>query len=239
MSKRSLLSRLFISGVDGNVMWTGVAMANGLIIINLTFFRWFFTGVFEISILEFVLGVTPFLILARPGQKALMNSGIGSFASRYLRKGTEEVSDGDKTTPVKTQPVKTTQPRGGEPSTTNFTLREFGCKDGTPVPTKYYKNVQRLMDNLETIRAALGSKAISISSGYRTVSHNAQEGGSPKSQHLTASAADFKVAGVRASTVQRKVEQLMDAGQIDKGGIGTANTFTHYDIRGSKVKWSY
>lgn len=32
--------------------------------------------------------------------------------------------------------------------TRNFSLQEFDCKDGTPVPTEFYPNVKILADNL-------------------------------------------------------------------------------------------
>lgn len=59
------------------------------------------------------------------------------------------------------------------------------------------------------------------------------------SKHLTASAADFKVFNTKASQVQKMVEKLMDEGKIKAGGIGLGSSFTHYDIRGKKTKWTY
>lgn len=125
------------------------------------------------------------------------------------------------------------------PYTTNFTIDEFSCSDGTPVPVSYFKNLQTLMDNLEVIREAFGGKKITISSGYRTKAHNIKIGGAMGSKHLTASAADFKVFNTKASQVQKMVEKLMDEGKIKAGGIGLGSSFTHYDIRGKKTKWTY
>ena len=117
-----------------------------------------------------------------------------------------------------------------KPSSKHFKLEEFHCKDGTPVPEEYYENVQELMDNLEVIREHFGGiYPIRINSGYRTPSYNKSVGGAGKSQHLTASAADFRIS-ITPSIVQDTIEQLQKDGKIKKGGLGRYPTFTHYDI---------
>jgi len=61
--------------------------------------------------------------------------------------------------------------------TKHFKIKEFNCKDGTPVPPQYLSNAKKVADNLEVLRAALGGKPIIITSGYRTPEHNKRVGG--------------------------------------------------------------
>ena len=240
MNKRSLLSRLFISEIDGNVMWTGVAMANGLIIINLTFFRWYFTGVFEVSILEFVLGVTPFLILARPGQKALMNTKIGSFASRYLKKEDDaKVTTSAPKVATSASKVATSKPvKLQQVSGFPLTIDDLKCNDParTPVPQEYRKNAELLLKNVAVIWEAAGRGRIRATSGYRTPAWNKSEGGSKTSRHMQAMAIDMMIDGLTKVQLRNLIGDLMDQGRITPGGYysGNPKNFVHYDIGGVK-----
>jgi len=122
--------------------------------------------------------------------------------------------------------------------TANFSLDEFTCKDGAPVPPACLADAQALILCLERIRAALGAP-VRIVSGYRTPAYNERCGGSKKSQHLEAKAADITVAGVDPEVVHEKVLELIDAGEILEGGVGYyANRFVHYDIRGTRARWT-
>jgi|GEM_PF-744768 len=132
---------------------------------------------------------------------------------------------------------ETTTPTNGEPDSANFSISEFHSKDGTPVPVNLYPKIQKVMDNLEVLRANLGNSSITINSGYRSPQHNANEGGVPNSRHVQGEAADVKVAGYHPNTVQEKFHELIDEGKIDDGGVGRYNSFTHYDIRGWNARW--
>ncbi len=140
------------------------------------------------------------------------------------------------------------QVSGSGPSSSNFKLSEFvrvnnphyKSAGGDPLralPRELWPNLQKLMDNLEIIRAEIG-KSISINSGYRNEAHNKSIGGATNSQHKFAKAADMRVSGMTPREVAAVVERLMDSGKIAKGGIGLYGTFVHYDIRGTKVKWN-
>lgn len=122
------------------------------------------------------------------------------------------------------------------PQTKNFSLAEFACKDGTAVPTEYYGNVQRLMNNLQVLRDEIGLPII-VNSGYRTKKYNAKVKGKPKSSHIVARAADIKVIGMSAARVHQKIEQLIAEGKMEEGGLGSYGTFTHYDVRGYRSRW--
>ena len=123
---------------------------------------------------------------------------------------------------------------GNTPGTAHFKLSEFKCHNGTAVPVKYYDNLQRLMCLLEEIRTACGNVAIHIQSGYRTKEYNSNcSGASPRSQHLTASAADIKVKGMSPAAVYKLCDKLVGA----RGGVGKYKGFTHVDVRGYRARW--
>ena len=121
--------------------------------------------------------------------------------------------------------------------TQNFSLQEFNCKDGTPVPQKYMANATEVAQNLEILRSFLDKPILISGSGYRTKSHNKKVGGAPKSQHLTASAADISITGLQPMQIAEAIETLIEQGKMKQGGLGVYPTFVHYDIRGTKARW--
>lgn len=111
----------------------------------------------------------------------------------------------------------------------NFRVREFRCKDDTdPIFVD-----SDLVDILQKVRDHFG-KAVTITSAFRTASHNKKVGGARYSQHLYGKAADIKVSGVAPSVVADYVETLMPS----TGGIGRYSTFTHVDVRKAKSRWN-
>ena len=128
--------------------------------------------------------------------------------------------------------------------TKNFSLSEFAQRDPyRPVPTEYRQNVQRLAEQLQSLRDVVGR--IVITSSYRTLAHNASlPGSSSTSQHLTAKAADFVVPGVPQSEVYCTILRLIP-GSMEQGGLGWYGEKTmnrvphvHYDVRGFKRRWN-
>lgn len=111
----------------------------------------------------------------------------------------------------------------------NFRVREFRCQDGSDVV--FIES--DLVDILQKIRDHFG-KAVTITSAFRTASHNKKVGGATYSQHLYGKAADIKVSGVAANVVADFVETLMP----NTGGIGRYSTFTHVDVRKVKSRWN-
>lgn len=120
--------------------------------------------------------------------------------------------------------------------TTNFSLEEFKCKDGTYVPNNLLPNVLELAKNLQVLRDYIG-KPIVINSAYRTSLYNKKVGGANNSQHLVAKAGDLKVDGMTPKALAEAIELLIKEGKMKQGGIGVYKTFTHYDIRGVKARW--
>jgi uncharacterized protein YcbK (DUF882 family) len=124
--------------------------------------------------------------------------------------------------------------------TNNFDISEFDSKDGAKMPEEVRKNIMQLIAQLEVIRAACGSRPISITSGYRSPSHNASIPNAAKgSQHLYGKAADFLVAGQKPSDTVKVVKRLMDEGKIIPGGLAYERGFVHYDTRGHYATWKY
>ena len=120
--------------------------------------------------------------------------------------------------------------------TENFNLMEFASKDGADFPQEVIKNLYELAKNLEVIRAFY-NKPIKVNSGYRSPAHNKNVGGSPKSQHVQGKAADILIDGITPKELAQGIKVLIENGKISEGGIGVYDTFTHYDIRGTKARW--
>ena len=119
---------------------------------------------------------------------------------------------------------------GSRQITDHFRVYEFACSDGSDVVFVS----QALADILENVRVHFGA-AVTINSGYRTVSYNKQVSGSAsKSQHCNGLAADIRVEGVSPDRVADYAEQLLG----DHGGVGRYKTFTHIDTRSEKSRWN-
>ncbi len=80
----------------------------------------------------------------------------------------------------------------------HFSLEELAASevaaraglDNAPPPA-IIRNLSRLADGLELVRAALGNNAIHITSGYRSPKLNQMIGGSKNSMHMQGLAADI------------------------------------------------
>ncbi len=66
--------------------------------------------------------------------------------------------------------------------------------DNMPPPDKL-ANIRVAATGMEKVRALLGDKAISISSGFRCPELNAKVGGSPTSDHMEGFSVDFRCDG--------------------------------------------
>ena len=118
----------------------------------------------------------------------------------------------------------------------NFTFEEFNCKDGNKVPVQYYDNLFKVTKNMQVLRDYLGKK-VNVHSGYRSPTYNAKIGGVKNSFHKVALACDFSVDGVTPIQMRAIIEKLIAEGRMDKGGLGTYGTFTHYDAQGVNRRW--
>ena len=113
-----------------------------------------------------------------------------------------------------------------------------GRRGRDPVPRRYRKNVVKLCEALEVGRAAAGGKPWTILSGWRSPTYNrANKGRATLSQHLYGRAADIKVKGMTPAQVYWLLWDLIQAGEIPKGGLACYRTFVHYDTRGWNARW--
>ena len=120
---------------------------------------------------------------------------------------------------------------GGKKLSTNFTVKEFACKDGSDAVLV----APRLVMVLQSIRSHFGT-AVTINSGYRTPQYNTKVGGVAHSQHCYGTAADISVRGKTPAAVAAYARQLMP----DWGGVGVyaKKGFTHIDVREAKADWN-
>ena len=117
---------------------------------------------------------------------------------------------------------------GGKKLSTNFTVKEFACKDGSDAVLV----APRLVMVLQSIRSHFGVPVV-IHSAYRTPQYNAKVGGVAHSQHCYGTAADISVKGQPPAAVAAYARQLMP----DWGGVGIYSTFTHIDVRETRFDW--
>ena len=133
--------------------------------------------------------------------------------------------------------------------TKNFTLNEFlesrffNEDQQKKVLEEFEKNknnllpkLQKLANNLQVLRDALNA-SVSINIAYRPKWYELSKGRSGNSKHCKCEAADITVDGYTPQQVNSKIEELIKSGEMDQGGLGAYNSFTHYDIRGNKARW--
>lgn len=100
----------------------------------------------------------------------------------------------------------------GDGSTAHFDWSEFQSKDGSGFgggkvgSAQVKENVRRTMYKLEALRKKAGNSAVTINSGFRSVSHNASVGGPSNSMHVYGVAADIVVSGHSTLQVYRIAE---------------------------------
>lgn len=110
----------------------------------------------------------------------------------------------------------------------HFRVREFRCRDGSDT----ILIDDRLIRLLEQIRVWAGN-AVTVTSAYRTDSHNRRVGGAADSYHVRGQAADIVVAGKTPEAVA-KFAQALGAHGV---GLYTAQKFVHVDTRTGNYYW--
>lgn len=120
---------------------------------------------------------------------------------------------------------------GAKKLSTNFSVKEFACSDGSDAVLV----APRLVMVLQSIRSRFG-QPVTINSAYRTPQKNAAVGGAAQSQHCYGTAADIVVKGVAPAKVAACARELMP----DWGGVGIYERqgFTHVDVRETRADWT-
>ncbi|MEK6788526.1 MAG: D-Ala-D-Ala carboxypeptidase family metallohydrolase [Pseudomonadota bacterium] len=127
---------------------------------------------------------------------------------------------------------------------THFTLDELTVTDhreldNTPPPA-VIENLRRLAALLEQVKLACGGKPVLVSSGYRSRAVNLAVGSKESSQHRLGCAADFRILGMTADQVVRRI---ISAGLPFDQVIREFDRWTHISVasnpgaapRGSKL----
>ena len=111
--------------------------------------------------------------------------------------------------------------------TEHFKVKEFACKDGSPIVfvDKY------LAELLEILRKTI-NKPVIITSGYRTPEHNKKVGGAEYSYHMRGMAADITVKGMTPKDVAKELDKLAP----NSCGIIVYKSWVHFDTRNSKYR---
>ena len=134
--------------------------------------------------------------------------------------------------------------------TKNFTVDEFiqskffNSIDQKRVIFDFYNNkellysTQKLASQLQVLRDYLKAP-IKINISYRPRWYELSKGRSGNSQHCLGKAADIMVKGYTPEEVYNAIEFLINKGDMLQGGLGSYNTFTHYDIgfNGKRRRW--
>ncbi|NJL87528.1 MAG: peptidase M15 [Leptolyngbyaceae cyanobacterium SM1_1_3] len=110
-------------------------------------------------------------------------------------------------------------------------------KNGSRIPADaaVVDGILKIAGVMEEVREYLGDRPITINSWYRDPASNRRVGGASKSRHISGDAVDFVVAGIAPPQVNRQLEAWWNS----RGGLASANSFTHIDARGYKARWRY
>lgn len=124
----------------------------------------------------------------------------------------------------------------------HFVVEEFDCHDGTKVMKRDYAGLEYLCKvYLEPLRQRYGT--VTILSGFRTKSWNANVGGASRSYHIYTihdgndQAADVKCARGTPVDWHRTLNWIRNHRRNGRGGLGLYRTFCHLDLRDTKADW--
>lgn len=117
--------------------------------------------------------------------------------------------------------------QGNEQITDHFKVKEFACKDKSPIV--FVDDYLAVI--LEIARKKI-NKPIVITSGYRTVSHNQKVGGAKYSYHMRGMAADIRANGVTPKELAKVLNSIVP----NSGGIIVYDNWVHFDTRNEKYR---
>lgn len=108
-----------------------------------------------------------------------------------------------------------------------FRVKEFACKDGSPIVFID----EHLVTILDILRSEI-KKPVIITSGYRTPEWNKKCDGAKYSYHMRGMAADIRVDGMSAKELANKLNKIVP----DECGIIVYKNWVHFDVRTSKYR---
>lgn len=108
-----------------------------------------------------------------------------------------------------------------------FKVKEFACKDGSPV----IFIDEYLWTTLSILRTKIG-KPVIITSGYRTPEWNKKCNGAKYSYHMRGMAADIRVNGMSAKQIANELNAIVP----DECGIIVYKSWVHFDVRTKKYR---
>jgi uncharacterized protein YcbK (DUF882 family) len=111
--------------------------------------------------------------------------------------------------------------------TEHFKVKEFACKDGSPIVFVD----EYLAVLLEILRDTI-KKPVIVTSGYRTPEHNKKVGGAKYSFHMRGMAADIIVKDMTPKEVAKELDKLVP----NSCGIIVYKSWVHFDTRNSKYR---
>lgn len=114
----------------------------------------------------------------------------------------------------------------------HFKRSEFACKCGKYCNGFPAEPAEATVKAVDEIRRRLGVP-VTISSGLRCKTHNANVGGVSNSQHLTGIAADL-----HSSATPAKMKEVAEAVLGKTGGIGLYSWGIHVDTRAGYSRWN-
>lgn len=106
-----------------------------------------------------------------------------------------------------------------------FKVKEFACKDNSPIVfvDEYLHTVLNILRNKI-------DKPVIITSGYRTPEWNAKCGGAKYSYHMRGMAADIRVNGMNPKEIANELNKIVP----DECGIIVYKNWVHFDVRTGK-----
>lgn len=111
--------------------------------------------------------------------------------------------------------------------TEHFKVKEFACKDGSPIVF-----VDEWLAMLLNILRETIKKPVIITSGYRTPEHNKKVGGAKYSYHMRGMAADIIVKDMTPKDVAKELNKLAP----NSCGIIVYKSWVHFDTRNKKYR---
>ena len=119
--------------------------------------------------------------------------------------------------------------------TEHFVSSEFACHDGSVAPARYLRWARVLCERyLEPLRSEFGP--VTIISGFRTATHNADVGGAPKSYHRSLKGRRGAAADLQCDRgTPEQWYAFLD--ELGVPGLGLAGQSVHADNRAGHARW--